>query len=152
MKATTFLIALVGLFIATSLLPAQEISGTTWAQAPAIVQNGLDTYRTGGSSAALDVWLVASSLGKDQSKRDALQALLTQFETSNGKMQRFEQIGGVSPSPSVRVNWYTICYSKGVAFVEFTSYQGKSSWIITNIRLSTDYRDILPTWQLPLLR
>lgn len=152
MKAFTLLTALVGLFLVSPRLQAQEISSMTQAQSPGIVQNGLDTYRTNGSKAALDVWLSGSSLATAAGVRDGLQAKLSDYETNNGKMLRFEQIGGVSPSPSVRVSWYTICYSKGVAFVEFTAYQGKSSWIITNIRLSSDYRDVLPVWQLPLLR
>ncbi|PAW77715.1 MAG: hypothetical protein B9S32_10590 [Verrucomicrobia bacterium Tous-C9LFEB] len=151
MKTTLILTALIGLFLVSPRLQAGDVTFSD-APAPAIVLNGLDTYRTGTSGAALDVWLAGSALGKAQDTRDALQKQFTQFETTNGKMLRFEQIGGVSPSPSVRVNWYTICYSKGVAFVEFTSYQGKSSWIITNIRLSTDYRDILPAWQIPIER
>jgi len=151
MKATLVLTALLGLFLISSQLHAAEVYSAQ-APTPGIVQNGLDAYYSAGSVAALDIWFAGSAQAKAQATRDALQKQLTQLETLNGKMLRFETIGGTSPSPSVRVNWYTICYSKGVAFIELTSYQGKSSWIVTNIRVSGDYRDILPSWQIQLER
>lgn len=151
MKATLILTALLGLALVSSTLHAADIYSAQ-APTPGIVQNGLDAYRTTGSAAALDTWFAGSAQAKVQATRDALQGQLTQLETLNGKMLRFETIGGLSPSQSVRVNWYAICYAKGVAFAEFTSYQGKSSWIVTNIRISADYRDILPAWQMPLER
>lgn len=148
MKAISCLIVLVGLFVATSL-QAQTPFNFNSIDSPTIVQNGLDTYRTTGSKAALDVWLAKSALAASD-VRTTLQNKFNDLETANGKMDRFEQIGTFALTQSVRIGWYTICYSKGVAFVEFTAYQGKSSWIITNIRVSTDYHDILPAYQFQL--
>lgn len=149
MKAISCLIVLVGLFVASTSLRAQTAFSFASIDSPSIVQDGLDTYRTTGSKAALDVWFAKSAL-LNSDTRDTLQSKFAALETANGKMQRFEQIGTFSLTQSVRVGWYTICYSKGVAFVEFTAFQGKSSWIITNIRVATDYHDILPAYQFQL--
>lgn len=150
MKATPLLIAVATFFFALPLLHAQAQFSFPIIDSPAIVQNGLDKYRTDGSAAALGVWLDGSSLGNSKTAVAALQAEFTKLENKNGKMLRFEQIGTISLSPSVRVGWYTICYANGVGFVEFQAYQGQSSWIITHITVATNYRDILPAYQFPL--
>jgi hypothetical protein len=151
MKAYSLPILLAALFL-TVPLPTVHAQTFSFPQidSPSIVQNGLDKYRTDGSTAALDTWLAGSSLAKDGKSRNTIQSQLSALEAANGKMLRFEQIGTISLSPSVRVGWYTICYANGVAFIELTAYQGKSSWIVSNIRVSPDYRDILPAYRFQL--
>lgn len=148
MKPKILVLALFGFVFTLGQLSAQTTFTFPTIDSPPIVQDGLDKYRTDGSKAALDLWLAGSSaFGMIPSK---LQALLSALDIANGRMLRFEHIGTINLSPSVRVSWYTLCYAKGVAFAEFTSFQGKSSWIITNIRISSDYRDVLPAYQFPL--
>lgn len=116
------------------------------AETPAtsIVVSGLEAYKTGGATEAIQGWIKGSGL--EGSKEALSQAnVLRQVEEFYGEYQGFDIIRDHEMSPRVHMIVFVMNYEKGPLFSRFQSYLSDSGkWVATEFKLHTEANMILP--------
>lgn len=134
------LLAALLLFLSSALLHAARESD----EAPRIVVDGFEAYKTYGLSAGLDAWLKGSPLEGDPQARNAIQTIIEQSSTSYGRMTGYELLKVVTLAPSVRRVYAVLLHEKGPLYVWFECYQSSLGWIIPRMEADLKAEVALP--------
>lgn len=135
MKARSILLPL--LFILLSAVSYAD-------DAPKIVINGMEAYKTTGFEGAFGIWLKGSPLENDKTTMTNLKGALTQIENTYGKMKGYEVLRVVKISSSTTRTYAEIRYEKGPLFLYVDCYKTASGVIVPMMRFHTEADKILP--------
>jgi hypothetical protein len=109
---------------------------------PAQVEDGLDQYRDQGVDRAWTTWSKGSAALEDNAV--ALKGKLSGYLEQYGKVDRWTQVATFRMVQSLRFSYFVIGYQTGVAYLEIVSYQAPAGWVVTDIKVSDDYREVFP--------
>lgn len=112
--------------------------------APKIVINGMEAYKTNGFGGAFDIWLKGSPLENDKKTMTNLKGALTEIETMYGKMKGYEVLRVVKISSSTIRTYAEIRYEKGPLFLYMDCYKTASGFIVPMMRFHTESEKVLP--------
>lgn len=109
---------------------------------PAQVLNGLDEYRDQGTDVAWSTWSKGSTSLQDDA--EALKGRLNDYVQKYGKVDRWTQVATFRMVQSLRFSYFVIGYQTGVAYLEVVSYQSPTGWVVMDLKLSDNYREVFP--------
>jgi hypothetical protein len=108
----------------------------------ALIKRGGDAYLSGGADAAITAWLGGSAL-EGNTQATSQSNLLRQIEAYYGKPESLDIVKQTPTSPRSEMVYFTINYSKGIAYGRFQTYRTKSgAWISTAFKVNTEAVDI----------
>ena len=115
------------------------------AESAALIRKGAEAYVSKGAEAAINVWLSGSAV-EGNTQATSQSNLLRQIESFYGKPESLDIIKQTPISPRSEMVYFTINYTKGIAYGRFQTYRTKADeWIATSFRVNTEATDIFPT-------
>ena len=133
------------LAVASLLLAASPMRASAQqAPPPAIVTQGLDLLRTGGSDAALDAWMKGWPTEAAASARAQLLHGLNEVVAQTGTVSGYDYLGSADWGPHVRRLYFTVLGKDQPFYARFDVYLTSGEWRVMNITLHTIPTEVFP--------
>jgi hypothetical protein len=103
---------------------------------PAVINSGLDAYKSKGPDEAVKAWIKGSPL---EGSKDALSQAnsLRQIQDFYGAYQSSDVVSTRELSPKTRILYLVMNYESGPLFAKFVVYRTDKGWILTSFNFNT---------------
>lgn len=123
---------------------APAMSAQTTPQVPSIVSQGLETLRTKGYEAALDLWTVGWDGPEDEGKREQLSTGFHRVQEIAGEVEGADIVKVVVISPNLTRVYAVLRYARQPVFFSIEAYRASTEWKIVSLKFNTTMGVVFP--------
>lgn len=116
------------------------------AEVPALIANGFEAYKAGGSKGALAIWLKGAQTSANMNTSGLPPDIGPGYEAPGayGPMESYEVIAMYSPTVRLRRVYAVAYFPQGPLFCSFDLYRVSGAWMVYDMKFSVTADPVLP--------